>query len=285
MDIQTTFKVDALRITLQKYASNSKVALVYHLKIADKIGYENWLDHTNEQSNSKRLFRLKVDPVPREGMLIDEFVIDEHHSALSALDFISTYRGSLAQVCSVHTILIIIPDPPLKFYIAKSIAWLVSKFNGAKDSEIQTSQWHAENVSVWPDSNQMNVARSQSLEEPLFVYNLNKYKPIADYGQRCEHTKSLSGYQAYKRYARILRRELLRRQAYPVYGGKPICLLVSNNDDMLLERWDHFVFVRYPHRRNMLSMIETDEFQKSEIHRDAGLARVAVLMASSALHL
>jgi len=51
---------------------------------------------------------------------------------------------------------------------------------------------------------------------------------------------------------------------------------------MLADRWDHFIFVRYPQRRNLLATIESDEFHKGEIHRDAGLERVAIFMAKKA---
>ena len=281
MDIQTSFKRQALHTTLEKYASKGRVALVYHLKIAHSSGYEKWLDSSRDQFASKRLFRVKVDPAPREGMLIDEIVIDEHVCAQSAVDFIASYRDSLSQVCSIYTVLIIVPESAFSFRLIKAMAWLVSLFNSARDSKSPATNWHAENVSVWPDSKQMSVARCQDPEQPLFVYSLNKYNAIADYGRRGEQAKPLSGYQAYQRYNRILVRQLLRRRAYPIYGGKPICLLTSEHDDMLLERWDHFVFVHYPQRRNLLSMIESDEFQQGEIHRDAGLARVAVMMASS----
>ena len=48
---------------------------------------------------------------------------------------------------------------------------------------------------------------------------------------------------------------------------------------MLVNYWDHFIFVRYPQRRNLLATIESEEFHKGEVHRDAGLERVAIFMA------
>ena len=37
-------------------------------------------------------------------------------------------------------------------------------------------------------------------------------------------------------------------------------------------------FVSYPQRRNLLATIESDEFHKGEVHRDAGLERVAIFI-------
>jgi hypothetical protein len=49
---------------------------------------------------------------------------------------------------------------------------------------------------------------------------------------------------------------------------------------MLADRWDKFIFVRYPQRRKLLATIESDEFSKGEHHRDAGLERVDIFMAN-----
>lgn len=88
------------------------------------------------------------------------------------------------------------------------------------------------------------------------------------------------GQQAYDRYAKIAGFELLRRGAFPVYGGKPICLLDGDKDGMLADRWDKFIFVRYPQRRNLLAIIESDEFNNGQVHRDAGLERAVIFMTS-----
>ena len=282
MDIPNSIEAEATRMTLERNAGARKIALVFHLKIDDVDGYENWLEESRNQFGSNRLHRLKVDPAPREGMLIDEIVIDEHSSAQYALAFMSTFGDGLKRVCSVYAALAIVPEPNLTFRIVKAISRLIRLFKGVKDKGIPASDWRAENIAVWPDENQMSVARSKDLDEPLFVYNLNKYKPIADYNEAAKSSKKISGQQAYDRYTKIAGFELLRRGAYPVYGGKPICLMEISDDCMLFDRWDHFILVRYPQRRNLLAMIESDEFHNGQIHRDAGLERVAIFMANKA---
>jgi len=49
---------------------------------------------------------------------------------------------------------------------------------------------------------------------------------------------------------------------------------------MLADRWDKFILVRYPQRRNLPAIIESDEFNKGQVHRDAGLQRSVIFMAS-----
>ena len=270
------------RRTLEVGAGTSKVALIFHLKIVDFEAYRDWLNESKNKIGSRRLYRIKVDPAPREGMEIDEIVIEEHSSSQSALEFMSTFGADLKLLCSDIAVLAIVPEPPATFRIVKAISWIVKLFKGVKSRETPSANWKAENIAVWPDEYQMNVARCQNLDEPLFVYNLNKYKAMADYQTSKAGGEQISGQKAYDRYAKIAGFELLRRGAFPVYGGKPICLLEIGSDCMLADRWDKFIFVRYPQRRNLLAIIESDEFSKGQSHRDAGLERVAVFMASEA---
>lgn len=259
-----------------------KVAFVYHLKIGNQNGYKKWLNESKDKFGGRRLFRVKADPVSREGMLIDEVVIDKYSNSKFAVEFLSTFIESLKQVCTEYTILAIIPEPSGTFYLIKVISWFVRLFKGVNDKGIPTANWKAEDTSVWPDENQMEVARNQDLNEPLFVYNLNKYRPTADYKEAEKGSKEISGKEAYDRYSKIAGFELLRRGAYPVYGGKPICIFGNRADCMLADLWDHLIFVRYPQRRNLLATIESDEFHKGQVHRDAGLERVAIFMARKA---
>lgn len=263
-------------------AGARKVAFVYHLKFRDSNNHDKWISESKNSFSGKRLFRVKTDPVAREKMLIDEIVIDEFSSTQEAFDFMSLFDNILKQVCSEYTVLAIMPEPSFTFRLVKGISGLVRLFKGVTDTGTPNANWKAENVAVWPDETQMKVARSQDLNEPLFVYNLNKYKPVADYKDSGENAKKISGKDAYDRYSKIAGFELLRRGAYPVYGGKPICLFGCHEDCMLVDRWDHFIFVRYPQRRNLLATIESDEFHKGEVHRDAGLDRVAIFMGKKA---
>jgi hypothetical protein len=281
MNMPISIDINSCRKALEEVGAR-KVALVYHLKIGDSNGYDKWLTESKNSLGFKRLFQVKADPVAREGMLIDEIMIDEFPSPQEAFDFMSAFGDTLKEVCSEHIVLVIMPQPSVTFHLVKGISWLVRLFKGVTDIGTPTTNWKAENVAVWPDENQMKVARSQDLDEPLFVYNLNKYKPVADYKGFGEDAKKISGKNAYDRYSKIAGFELLRRGAYPVYGGKPLCLFGSHEDCMLADRWDHFIFVRYPQRRNLLATIESDEFHKGEVHRDAGLERVAIFMAKKA---
>lgn len=66
----------------------------------------------------------------------------------------------------------------------------------------------------------------------------------------------------------------------PRDGGKPIGILIGDDNSMLADDWSKFILVYYPQRRNLLAMIEGDEFKSGQRHRDAGLERVAIFMGN-----
>jgi hypothetical protein len=101
------------------------LAVVYHLKISDSNGYDKWLNESKDNFGCKRLFRVKADPVAREGMLIDEIVIDEFPSIQAAFEFFSAFDETLDQVCAEYTVLAIEPEPSVTFRIVKIISWFI----------------------------------------------------------------------------------------------------------------------------------------------------------------
>ena len=103
---------------------------------------------------------------------------------------------------------------------------------------------------------------------------------MAQYQTPSPGAKPISGAEAYERYSKIAGTQLLRRGACPVYGGKPIGLFSGGSNNMLADSWSKFIFVYYPQRRNLLAMIEGDEFKRGQYHRDAGLERVAIFMGN-----
>lgn len=268
---------------LQHVVEGSRVALLYHLQIRDKTAYNNWYSKSRdllESMGGSRLFNISVDPVPREGMLVDEIIIDEYPSAEVTLKFVAAIEAELSVSCQNVIILAIQPEPHLKFRIVRVVASLIHFLKGINDSGTPTTTWKANNTAVWPDEKQMVVAREQDLDRSLLVYNLNKNKKLAQYKDLPQGGNPCSGEEAYERYSKIAGMQLLRRGAYPVYGGKPLGLLVGEEDNMLSDNWSKFILVYYPQRRNLLAMIEGEEFKSGQHHRDAGLERVAIFMGN-----
>ncbi|MGI0117677.1 Dimeric alpha-beta barrel [Zooshikella sp. RANM57] len=263
---------------LEKEVGRGKIALVFHISVNDVAGYQHWLTESQNKFNSRRLYCVNIDPAPREGMLIDQLVIDEFASVQLASEFMSVYGDALKALCSIYAVLAVKPEPLMTFCVVRVISWFIRLFKGVQDKGPLTSNWSADNIAVWPDKKQMEVARNQDMDKTLYVYNLNKYRIEADYPPSANINKPISGSDAYDRYAKIAGFELLRRGAFPVYGGKPMGLVDGEPDCMLADHWDKFIFVRYPKRQNLLTLIESEAFQQGQIHRDAGLERAAIFL-------
>ncbi len=256
--------------------------MIFHIRLENVSLYQAWLRAAYSQPGAKGLYRVKVDPAPREGMVIDEVLIFEYPLPEAAMSFMSALGPDLQSACRELNVLAILPEPAATFVMVRFVSWLVRFFKGCQDQGEPGNSWKADDTAVWPDQHQMEVAREQNADESLYVFNLNKYRSVARYENNGSLKKQVSGQKAYDLYARAAGFELLRRGAFPVYGGKPLCFLVGGEEGVLADRWDKFIFVRYPRRRDLFYIIESDEFHRGECHRDAGLERSVVLMASGA---
>lgn len=125
---------------LQNVAKVNRVALIYHLRIGDKAAYNNWYSKSSdllESMDGSRLFNISVDPVPREGMFVNEIIIDEYPSAEVALKFVGSTQAELIEKCQEVTILAIQPEPHVKFRIVRAIAFLMHFLRVFKIAELQ----------------------------------------------------------------------------------------------------------------------------------------------------
>lgn len=110
---------------------------------------------------------------------------------------------------------------------------------------------------------------------PFYMMNLNKYFPMAQY----RNGDSLTGEQAYKRYASRIIPYLISVGGYPDLMAEIVGLFVGDDSSPLHDDWSEFAMVYYPSRQNFLNMM-TNAPKKGAYHRDADLQRV-VLMPST----
>ncbi len=267
---------------LTKAKQNKRIALIYHIGISDSEEYEKWFEICDSLLNKfagKRVYGISVDPAPREDLAVNEIFIYEFPSHIEAAEFFSKSISALNHSSDNVTVVAICPEPKIKMLIVRCVSKVLQIVKGISDPEVPTNAWKPNNDRVWPDENQISVARKQNPNEPILVYNLNKNKKIAQYAAEHPSTPSCSGEDAYERYSKIAGPLLLRRGAFPVYGGKPIGFIYGQKN-MLYDTWSKFILVHYPQRRNLLSMIESAEYKSSQYHRDAGLERVAIFIGN-----
>lgn len=119
---------------------------------------------------------------------------------------------------------------------------------------------------VNPNADQMAGFMDSSVEGPIAMVNLLKFKEKAEYSD--ERETDLSGVEAYGIYARGVAKTLA------MVGGK--MLFFGNVSRLMLgeveELWDQVAIAQYPSRAAMLEMMQLPEYQAIHIHRDAGLA-------------
>ena len=118
---------------------------------------------------------------------------------------------------------------------------------------------------VTPNQTQMNEFLEGDIDSPISMVNLLKFKKKAEYEDARD--TELSGEEAYAIYAMEVREHLQKVGGELIFGGQVNRLMLGEVEDL----WDSVAIARYPSRKAMLEMIMDPEYQKSEMHRSAGL--------------
>jgi hypothetical protein len=98
----------------------------------------------------------------------------------------------------------------------------------------------------------------------VYMLNLMKYRPEADYG--AEGEQGVSGREADDRYA-------------PVDVLAEIGAVICFTAEVLgaSEDWDRVAVVRYPTRRSFIEMQSRRDFQDKHVHKEAGMDHTTVM--------
>jgi len=119
---------------------------------------------------------------------------------------------------------------------------------------------------VVPNKEQIKGFFEPALEGPIYMVNLLKFKPRAEYEDG--RSTDLTGEAAYGIYADAV------FQLLPQFGG---CAGFSANVERLMlgeveELWDRVAIAMYPSRGAMMEMMQSPPMQEIAVHRAAGLA-------------
>ena len=102
-------------------------------------------------------------------------------------------------------------------------------------------------------------------KSPIYMVNLLKFKKYANYPDK--RVTTLSGQEAYSIYAEELEPYLKQVGGEIIFQGEVNNLLIGTIDEL----WDAVAVVYYPSKKALLKMINNTDYQKIEIHRQAGL--------------
>lgn len=116
-----------------------------------------------------------------------------------------------------------------------------------------------------PNAKQITRLVTGDNKSPIYMVNLLKFKNYANYPDK--RVTKLSGQEAYSIYAEELEPYLKQVGGKIIFQGEVNNLLIGTVDEL----WDAVAVVYYPSRNALLKMINNTDYQKIEIHRQAGL--------------
>jgi uncharacterized protein (DUF1330 family) len=130
------------------------------------------------------------------------------------------------------------------------------------------------NTAVNPTPEQLRAMVEQGPEGAIVMVNLLKYREKAGYdSDRAEARENLSGLEAYRRYGAVALKCVGEAGGGIVWAGAQGLVFIGGSE----QEWDEVVCVRYPSRQAFLAMIARTDYRAATYHRDAGLARTALL--------
>ena len=119
---------------------------------------------------------------------------------------------------------------------------------------------------VLPNEEQIKGFFEPAPEGPLFMVNLLKFKPQAEYEDG--RSSDLTGAAAYGIYADAVMQLLPEFGGFAGFGANVERLMLGEVEEL----WDEVVIAVYPSRGAMMDMMQSPRMQEIAVHRAAGLA-------------
>ena len=133
---------------------------------------------------------------------------------------------------------------------------------------------------VNPTPEQLRTMVDNGPEGAIVMVNLLKYREKAAYSaDRPEAKENLSGLDAYRRYGATALKCVTEAGGGIVWGGQQALVFIGGSE----QDWDEVICVRYPSRQAFLQMIARPDYLAATYHRDAGLARTALLCCKAGM--
>ncbi len=123
------------------------------------------------------------------------------------------------------------------------------------------------------------AARVDTVEGPIRMVNLLRFRDVADYGDRPDPGENgpSTGAEAYGRYGMVAISEVAGVGGRQFEAGTAHMNLIGPED----ERWDLVATIEYPSPAAFLEMIAKPSYQAAIHHRTAGLADTRLIMTTS----
>lgn len=132
---------------------------------------------------------------------------------------------------------------------------------------------------VNPTEAQLRALVAADRDGPLHFLNLLSFREEAAYPAAHELAGAgLTGEEAYHRYGLVALGQVILREGRLVTFSSVEATLIGAD-----EGWDQVVIMEYPDTRAFLDMLAAPDYVAALVHRDAGLARTAILVTRPVL--
>lgn len=169
--------------------------------------------------------------------------------------------------------------PPAPVQTVLGALHLFGKLVDTGDADLGRAMLGAQRDDVMPSQEQFGVRVSDTRECPVYCINFLSYRERADYADGRPST--LSGSRAYNRLYGLRAIAAVRALGGRIlFGGRSGEPLTDGDDSAVAGCWDDIVIVRYPTPRTILKLDRLPWYRGGHVHRDAGLERTALLVAS-----
>lgn len=119
---------------------------------------------------------------------------------------------------------------------------------------------------VMPNEAQILAFSEPGPETPIYMVNLLKFKPHAEYADG--RVSTLTGREAYEIYGAAMVEFLRESGGEIIFAGDVTHLMLGEVDEL----WDEVAIAMYPSRKTMLEVTSSSDFREVLVHRIAGLA-------------
>lgn len=147
------------------------------------------------------------------------------------------------------------------------------RLSSVDTARIDMSELNAEDndLDIDPSQKKLELLLQREKNKPLVLFNIVKYRDMAEYPEDYNGEKNITGKEAYKLYGL----NSAKIQGMPMVNvkmdlaGVNIATIVGNNEP----EWNHYFFARYPSLEHCLNMWDSKVYQEGVIHRTAALER------------
>lgn len=268
------------------------LALLRFLRVRDQAAFQRYLSGLDVElraSGGRRIYGGRVDQVLSTGgggeMEFNVHLVDEFPTRELCEESLRSPTPHAAEALTDSFVISARPVPQFRLRLLHALMWALRTFRPLRIAdEPPPFPGAAPDAAANPAANPAVAAAQRFMQADqqtdFAMMNLNIFHEQARYAAAdaaADDAPPLSGAAAYARYGRVAMRHVGRRGGRPLWAGEPDAVVEGAAEHPLNQPWQQYVLVHYPSRRHIRDMIADDSYRRALPHREAGLARAALM--------